>query len=268
MRYVFIVLLALVAGGLIGSVVWRNEPQPVDPLQVIVNQLKTHAIVEHERQIAVWYRVCPEVVGIDPQIFVAWPAKLSYELELSDVTIERSADVITVRTGQIRADEPSVPTDFSDYLATDSLLNFSNEQQIVNAEIGKSSPIARYLSTYFLARDPSLREDFAFELRTLVERMAAALGVQAARVEIDIPEPKVSWPKLPHLELCAGSAASVNGMPFARMEGQYTVPIGFKPASPGRSSDRAAHGTAPTGIVSVYAWPAMGSWRGATAVTR
>lgn len=263
MKYVIVALLALVAGGLIASRVLWDESEPVDPLQIIVTQLRTQAIIEHERQIAVWYRACPSVVGVDPQIFVAWPAKLSYELDLASIDVEKTADVIKVRTGPIRADEPSLPSDFSDYLATDALFNFANEQELVNAEIAKSSPIARYLSTYFLARDPGLRDDFASELRALVERMAAALGAPVTRVEVEIPEQEVTWPKLPKLELCAGSMASVNGLPFARMEGPHTVPIRFRPAH-SRPSGDAASAAAPTGIVSVVG----AARRGASGITR
>jgi hypothetical protein len=119
-KYVLVALIALVLGGVAARAIWREEPEPVDPLQVIVTQLKTHAIIEHERQIAIWYRTCPDVLGVDPQIFVAWPAKLSYELELDDVTLKRDGAKLIVQTGPVHADEPSVPTDFVDYLSTDS----------------------------------------------------------------------------------------------------------------------------------------------------
>ena len=240
MKYVVIAVLALVLGGLIGRSIWKEKPsQPVDPVQVIVTQLKTHAIIEHERQLAIWYRACPDVLGKRPQIFIAWPAKLSYELELGDVQVTRSGTVIKVQTSAIHADEPAVPTDFMDYLSTKSIFTFANEEELVNHEIGKASPIARYLTTYFLARDPSLQKDFSSEVQGLVQHLASALDVKVTRVDVDIPSPAVTWPKLPKLELCAGSMASVNGLPFAKIESGYTVPIGFKP-------------TAVKGIASVY----------------
>lgn len=254
MKYLVVALLALVLGALAARAFWLKEPEPVDPLQVIVTQLKTHAIVEHERQVAIWYRTCPDVIGIDPQIFIAWPAKLSYELELSDVKVERDGTKIKVRTSAIHADEPAVPTDFIDYLSTGSLFNFANEDQIVNSEITKASAIARYLSAYFMKRDASLRGDFEHEVQSLVERLAAALGVQASAVEVDVPPVEVTFPKLPKLELCAGSAASVNGLPFARLEGPYTVPIAFKPVPSVRERDRIPADAVgkPQGIASVY----------------
>jgi hypothetical protein len=253
MKYVVIALLALVLGGLIGRRIWGEKPpEPVDPVQVIVTQLKTHAIIEHERQLAIWYRACPSVFGKTPQIFIAWPAKLSYELELSDVQVTREGSVIKVRTAAIHPDEPSVPTDFMDYLSTTSIFTFANEQELVNHEIGKASPIARYLTTYFLARDPSLQGDFADELRSLVEHLASALGVPVTRVEVEVPKPEVTWPKLPKLELCEGTLASVNGLPFAKYADGSTVPIGFKPPQATRVGATPTSADVPKGIASVY----------------
>jgi hypothetical protein len=253
-KYFLIALLALVLGAFGARALWFKEPEPIDPLQIIVTQLKTHAIVEHERQVAIWYRVCPDVIGIDPKIFVAWPAKLSYELELSDIKIERTGNKITVHTAEIHPDEPAVPTDFIDYLSTSSLFTFANEQEIVNGEITKASGIARYLSAYFMKRDQSLRGEFEHEVQALVERLAAALGIQGATVEVDVPQPQVKFPKLPKLELCEGSYASVNGLPFARLEDGYTIPIGFKPVPPASEAARVPKKDVgiPQGIASVY----------------
>ncbi len=151
MKYLVIAILALVLGGLIGRAIWMQKPeQPVDPVQVIVTQLRTHAVISHERQLAIWYRACPSVLGKTPTIFIAWPATISYQLELKDVQVSRSGSVIKVRTPAIHEDEPSVPTDFMDYLSTKSIFTFANEEELVNHEIGKASPIARYLTTYFL----------------------------------------------------------------------------------------------------------------------
>jgi hypothetical protein len=239
-KYVVIALLALILGGLIGRELWREKkPESVDPLQVILTQVRTHAVIEHERQIAIWYRACPSVIGKTPTIFMAWPAKLVYQLELGDVQIKKVGSVIKVTTAAIHSDEPSVPTDFVDYLSTTSIFTFANEQELVNHEIGKASPIARYLTTYFLVRDPSLQDDFADELRTLIEHLAGALGVQVTRVDVDIPKivPTMQeWPRLPKLELCEGTMAAVNGLPFAKvMENGDTVPIGFRPPPSRRS---------------------------------
>jgi hypothetical protein len=239
-KYLLITLLALIVGGFVGHMIWgEKKAQAVDPVQVIVTQVRTHAIIEHERQLAIWYRACPQVLGKTPTIFIAWPAKLSYELELADVQVTKQGSVIKVSTPAIHAVEPSIPTDFVDYLSTTSMFTFANEQELVNHEVGKASPIARYLTTYFLTHDPSLQADFANELQSLVEHLAGALGVPVSRVDVEIAKvvvPMASWPKLPKLELCAGSMAAVNGMPFAKVDDGYTVPIGFRPPPSRRSA--------------------------------
>jgi hypothetical protein len=243
MKTALIALLSLVIGAFIARAIWLPKPEPVDPIQVMVTQLKTHAIIEHERGIAVWYRACPDVVGVDPQLFVAWPAELSYELELSDITVERTGTTLTVRTKAIKADEPSVPTDYMDYLSTNPLFNFANEQQLLNEEIGKASSLARYLTSYYLLRDASLREDFSTELEELVRRLAGALAVPVTSVKVEIEEFEPRLPKLPSIALCQGSYASANGLPFARLEDANIVPIRFDPTKPA---------TKPMGIASVY----------------
>src|ERR1700748_1104632 len=113
MKYLVIALLALILGGLIGRSIWgEKKTQPVDPIQVILTQVRTHAVIEHERQIAIWYRACPAVIGKTPQIFIAWPARLIYQLELGDVQVQKNGSVIAVSTSSIHSAEPSVPTDF------------------------------------------------------------------------------------------------------------------------------------------------------------
>ena len=250
MRYVVIALLALILGGLVGRMIWgEKKPEPVDRVQVILTQVRTHAVIEHERQVAIWYRACPQVLGKTPTIFIAWPAKLVYQLELADVQIKRTGGVIKVTTQPVHSDEPSVPSDFVDYLSTTSLFTFANEQELVNREIGKASPSARYLTSYFLYHDASIQSDFADELRSLVEHMAGALGVPFTRVDVDIPvvkpERPEDWPKVPKLELCEGTLASVNGLPFAKVDSGTTLPIGFRPPPAHSRSLTGARPTAP-----------------------
>ncbi len=258
MRSLLVAVLALAVGILLARAWWREAPPP-DPIQVIVGEVKTHAIIEHERQIAIWYRSCPEVVGVNPEIFVAWPGKLSYELELSDVKITRAGDVLTVKTGAIRADEPSIPTDFIDYLTTSPWFNLTNEQELVNREIARASPIARWLSAYYQRRDPSLIEDFRKELAEFVMRLAGALDLGIKAVQVEIPVADVKFPKLPALELCASTTAAVNGVPFAKVEGEYTIPLAFDAAAAaGRKAAKgfvAGIGTATAGGVRSGAAP-------------
>ncbi len=124
------------AGALIGRMVWGGKPpEPVDPVQVMLTQVRTHAVIEHERQVAIWYRACPQVLGKTPQLFIAWPAKLVYELELGDVQIRKEGSVIKVSTSAIHSDDPSVPTDFVDYLATTSIFTFGKKSTTYSAPL-------------------------------------------------------------------------------------------------------------------------------------
>ena len=231
MRYLLAAILVLALGVWIGTRL-QEKPQPTDPLTVIVTQLKTQAIIEHERQIAVWYKACPEVVGVNPQMFVAWPGKLSFELPLDDVRIERSGSTLTVHTAAIRPDEPALPTDSLEYLSTEPILNLVDEAELVNAEMRKASAIARYLSSYHLKRDTTLYDAMADELKSLVLRIAGAIDAGITEVRVDIPRPDPKLPQLPKLELCPGSMADVNGLPFAKDESGYLVPVAFRVASP------------------------------------
>ncbi|HZF25719.1 MAG TPA: hypothetical protein VEZ88_05620 [Steroidobacteraceae bacterium] len=237
MKYLLVAILLLGVGVWIGTQ-WHEKPQPTDPLTVIVTQLRTQAIIEHERQIAVWYKACPEVVGVNPQMFVAWPGKLSFELPLDDVKLERSGAILTVRTAAIRADEPALPTDSLEYLSTEPILNLVNEAELVNGELRKASGIARYLSSYYLKRDTTLYDAMADELKSLVLRIGGAIdaGITEVRVEIPRPDPKLA--PLPKLELCPGSAADVNGLPFAKDESGYLIPVAFRaPTSAGKPAE-------------------------------
>jgi hypothetical protein len=68
---------------------------------------------------------------------------------------------------------------------------------------------------------------------------------------VDVPKPQVTWPKLPKLELCEGTMASVNGLPFAKVDSGYTVPIGFHAPQPFHAGSPSS-GDVPQGIASIY----------------
>ncbi len=227
MRYVLLALLGLVAGAWVGFE-FRGEPVPEDPIRVIVTELKTQAVIEHERHIAVWYRACPEVTGVNPLMFVAWPAKLSYELPLDDVAITRNGTILSVRTAALRVDEPTVPTDTLDYVSTEPILNLVNEAELVSSEMKKASSVARYLSAYYLKRDETLYEDMTEQLRALIQRIGSAVDAGITQVDVDIPRPDPKLPPVPALELCDGTLAAVNGLAFAKNESGHVVPVAFQ----------------------------------------
>ena len=87
-----IALVIALALGALGYSWWLNKDAEESPLNVMVTQMRTRAIIEHERQVTVWYKACPEVKGINPQVMVIWPAKLNYELDLAETKLSLSAD--------------------------------------------------------------------------------------------------------------------------------------------------------------------------------
>lgn len=228
LRNVIAIVLA-VAIGAIGYSFWTRKDAEESPLNVMVTQMRTRAIIEHERTVTVWYRACPEVKGINPQVMVIWPAKLNYELDLSATRLSLSAEgVLTVDAPAIRADDPSVPSDFGEYLAQTSFWTLDNEQAIVRREMQKATPMARHLTAYFLRNDVGLSDYFKEELETYLRAMTGALGVNLTRVEINIPEQEVQIPPRPEMTLCEGTVAVANGMPFARRQQDGAV-IGVYP---------------------------------------
>jgi hypothetical protein len=224
-----IALILAVAVGAIGYSFWTRKDAEESPINVMVTQMRTRAIIEHERQVTVWYKACPEVKGVNPQVMVIWPAKLNYELDLAAVKMSLSADgVLHVSTPPIRADDPSVPSEVGEYMAQTSFWTLDSEQAIVMREMQKATPLARHLTAYFLRNDVGLSEHFKEELETYLRGIAGALGVKITKIEIDIPTADVTIPARPELTLCEGSVALANGFGFARRQPDGTV-IGIYP---------------------------------------
>jgi hypothetical protein len=128
-------IIVAVAIGAFGYSWWTKKDAEESPLNVMVTQMRTRAIIEHERSVTVWYKACPEVKGINPQVMVIWPAKLNYELDLAATKLTLSADgVLHVTTPPIRADDPSVPSEVGEYMAQTSFWTLESEQAIVMRE--------------------------------------------------------------------------------------------------------------------------------------
>jgi hypothetical protein len=222
-------LLAAVAIGAIGYALWTRKDAEESPLNVMVTQMRTRAIIEHERQITVWYKACPEVRGINPQVMVIWPAKLNYELDLAATKLSLGTDgVLRVNTPAIRGDDPSVPSEVCEYLAQTSFWTLDSEQAIVMREMQKATPLARHLTAYFLRNDVGLSDQFKEELETYLRGIAGALKLPVTRIEVDIPKEEVQVPARPELALCEGSIALANGFGFARRQQDGTI-IGVYP---------------------------------------
>ncbi|HEX6639361.1 MAG TPA: hypothetical protein VF033_17025, partial [Steroidobacteraceae bacterium] len=104
-----LVIIVAVAIGVLGYSLWVRKDAEESPLNVMVAQMRTRAIIEHERTVTVWYRACPEVPGINPQVMVIWPAKLNYELDLAATKLSLTPEgILRVATPPIRLDDPSV----------------------------------------------------------------------------------------------------------------------------------------------------------------
>jgi hypothetical protein len=219
-----VALIIAIAIGAVGYRFWVRKDAEESPLNVMVTQMRTRAIIEHERQVTVWYKACPEVKGINPQVMVIWPAKLNYELDLASTKLSLGADgVLHVETPAIRGDDPSVPSDVGEFLAQTSFWTLDSEQAIVMREMQKATPLARHLTAYFLRNDVGLADQFKEELETYLRGISGALGLKVTRIEIDIPEEEVKIPPRPELALCEGTVALANGFGFARRQADGTV---------------------------------------------
>jgi hypothetical protein len=240
-----IALIIAVAVGAVGYAFWNRKDAEESPLNVLVTQMRTRAIIEHEREVTVWYKACPEVKGINPQVMVIWPAKLNYELDLAATKLSLGADgVLRADTPPIRGDDPSVPSEVGEYLTQTSFWTLESEQAIVMREMQKATPLARHLTAYFLRNDVGLSAQFKEELETYLRGIAGALGLPVTRIEITIPEVEVRIPPRPDLSLCEGTVALANGFGFARRQEDGTV-IGIYPRKSSSPQSPEASSTTP-----------------------
>ena len=228
-----IALIVAVALGAIGYAFWTRKDAEESPILVMVTQMRTRAIIEHERHVTVWYKACPETKGVNPQVMVIWPAKLNYELDLAatELSLDPLTGVLHVKTPPIRTDDPSVPSEVGEYLAQTSFWTLESDQAIVLREMQKATPLARHLTAYFLRTDVGLSEHFKEELETYLRGLAGALGVPLKGIDIQIPVEEVTIPPRPEITLCEGTVALANGFGFARRQPDGSV-IGIYPKKP------------------------------------
>jgi len=233
-------IVIAVALGAFGYSMWVRKDAEESPLNIMITQMRTRAIIEHERQVTVWYKACPEVKGINPQVMVIWPAKLNYELDLAATRLSLGTDgVLRAETPPIHGDDPSVPSEVGEYLAQTSFWTLDSEQAIVMREMQKATPLARHLTAYFLRNDVGLADQFKEELETYLRGISGALGLHVTRIEIDIPAVEVKIPPRPELTLCEGSVALANGFGFARRQQDGTV-VGIYPRKNAKTPEPAA----------------------------
>jgi hypothetical protein len=228
LKHVIAIIIA-VGVGAVGYAFWTRKDAEESPIMVMVTQMRTRAIIQHERQVTVWYKACPETRGVNPQVMVIWPAKLNYALDLADTKLSLGADgVLHVKTPPIRAEDPSVPTEVGEYMAQTSFWTLDSEQAIVMREMQKATPLARHLTAYFLRNDVGLSAHFKEELETYLRAMTGALAVPVKRIDVEIPDQEVTIPPRPEITLCEGTEALANGLGFARRQADGTI-IGIYP---------------------------------------
>ena len=195
-------------------------PKP-DPIKAIVTQMRTRAVIDHERWVSVWYRACPEATGLNPTMLVTWTGKLNYKLPLYNLDIKRVEGAggktrLVVKTDVIEVAEPTVPTDWIDALSTKSVFTL-NEDELVDREKSHASQIARYLSQLYLKKDAtkSIEKDMTRELQMLASDLAGVLGLQDLEIttEVSSPEGPIDA-SFPDLALCDNTRLTVNGVPF------------------------------------------------------
>ena len=126
--------------------------------------------------------------------------------------------VLRAETPPIRTDDPSVPSDFGEYMAQTSFWTLENEQTIVRREMQKATPLARHLTAYFLRNDVGLSQHFKEELEAYLRGIAGALGVNVTKVEVVIPDQEVVIPVRPEITLCEGTVAIANGTRLATLD--------------------------------------------------
>jgi hypothetical protein len=223
MKTVILAVVAVVllgAGVVVGKMWWPDKKE--DPINVILTQMRTRSVVNHERWVSVWYRACPEVLGRNPTMLVTWTAKLNYDLPLNGLKIstEKQANGTTrlkVEAQPIEAREPTVPTDWIDALSTRSIFTY-DESALVDAEKTRASAIARYVSQFYLQKDSTgaIEADMREELQTLLRDLAGVLGLGTVDVDVKIALPATpAQMKFPDVPLCAGAVPAVNGLPLA-----------------------------------------------------
>lgn len=219
MKTIALALVAAVVLVAAGYFIGNKLRQPTDPVNAILTQMRTRVAVNHERWVSVWYRACPEVRGKNPTMLVTWAAQLNYALPVAslDLQVENIPNGPTrlkVSAPTIEVTEPTVPSDWVDALSTRSIFT-PDESALVDAEKGRASPIARYISQLYLRKDDakSIEREMTRELSNLLRDLAGVLGLGPVDVQVSIAQPEGSaLPAFPAVPLCAGTAPAVNGV--------------------------------------------------------
>ncbi len=204
-------LLLIVIGVVAGWFLHRYFAYRQDPIRIIEHGVRTKAVIQHEKDVTVWYEACPEVPGFNPRLFMLWPATLNYEVSISNAQLSVNGGALEIETGPIQIDKPSIANNLIESIPKRTFFNFSDEDRLINNEIRKTSSIANHIAARYLADGADIRASVSDKVREFITDISDALQVQYDTVIVRVAEGDVLESPLPPLELCRGTPFRLNG---------------------------------------------------------
>lgn len=204
-------LLFLFVGILGGWFLHKFIAGTQDPIRVVENGVRTKAVVQHEKDVTVWYETCPEVAGINPRLFLLWPATLNYEVSISNADLQYDGESLVVNTGPIVIDKPAITTNLIESIPKKTFFNFSDEDRLMNGEIRKTTGIANHIAARYLAHGEDIHASISGKVREFVSDISDALQIPYDTVLVNIADSAPVEVELPELELCRGTPFRLNG---------------------------------------------------------
>ena len=128
-----------------------------------VERMRDDVVVSHERDITVYYHVCPErdekfsllgLINRPPKLFIIFPATLKYKLSLKGLDITENESEYLVKLGAIQADKPFIDTGKVTSIVTDRNAGTA-EERYEGREKARATDIVNYLTLSQLETDTS-----------------------------------------------------------------------------------------------------------------
>lgn len=143
-----------------------------------VERFRDDVVVSHERDITMYYHVCPErdekfsllgTINRPPKLFIIFPATLKYKLSLKDLEITERENEYVVKLGIIQADKPFINTGKVTSIVTESKAGTA-EERYENREKARATDIVSYLTLSQLETDTSnIKERMEKEVSNLLK---------------------------------------------------------------------------------------------------
>lgn len=177
MRIIVGLLLAIAlvaAGAWFGQ--YYHQTSPILITNLVAN-MQDDTVVEHERDMVIWYRTCPKKIhwhDISPEILVIFPSTVRYELSLQNISLPELVDgEWIVEAGPIIADKPVIDTNRQTSLADGNPL--TDEGEYLNRETARMTPIASYLALQQLQSEQNvIRKRMTLQIEKLIQSMQNA----------------------------------------------------------------------------------------------